>query len=166
MMKRIAAFAVGLLLLTTSQMPAAGEDLASQLVGVWKFVGVSNKEAATGSVTHPFGEKPIGYLVYTKGGRLIFSVVGNDRARPAGAVATDAERLRLYDTLAAGTGTFKTDGDTLMTTYDSSWLQTWTGTTQKRKAVIAGNKLTITSDPYKNLEGKEITFEAVYERVE
>jgi hypothetical protein len=153
-------------LLVALSISASGQDLASQLVGVWKFVSISNKEVATGKVTKPFGEKPIGYVVYTKGGRLIFSVVGDDRAKPAGATATDAERLKLYDTLAVGSGTYKVEGDTLMSTFDSSWNQLWTGTTQKRKIAISGNMLTATSDPFKNLAGQELVFENVAERVE
>jgi hypothetical protein len=165
-MKRNATLAAGIALLATSGLAAFAEDLGSQLVGVWKYVGVSNTELATGKVTHPLGEKPIGYNVYTKGGRLIFSLVGDNRARPAGPVATDAERLRLFDTLTTGSGTYKVDGNTLLSTFDSSWLETWTGTTQKRKIAITGNKLTITSDPFKNLAGQEVTFEIVLERVE
>jgi Lipocalin-like domain len=166
-MKRIATLAAGVALLTSSGFAAAAEDLASQIVGVWKFVSVINTEVATGKVTHPWGEKPIGYVVYTKGGRLIFTLVSDNRARPANpTAATDAERLRLYDTLASGSGTYKIDGNTQLSTFDSSWLETWTGTTQKRKIAITGNKLTVTSDPFKNPAGQEVTFENVYERVE
>jgi hypothetical protein len=148
------------------ETPAIADDLASQLIGVWKYVSVSNTEVATGKVTHPYGEKPIGYIVYTKGGRQIFSIVSDNRAKPASSVATDAERLRLFNTSGSGTATYKLDGNTIMSTYDSSSGETWTGTTQKRKIAITGNKLTVISDPYKNLAGQEVTFEVVYERVE
>lgn len=146
--------------------PSTAQDLTSQIVGVWKFVSNTNKELATGKVNQPFGEKPMGYIVYTKGGRIIFSLVGDSRQKPAGASATDAERINLFNTLATGSGTYKVDGDTLIVTYDSSWHQIWTGTTQKRKISISGNKLTITSDPAKNMAGQEIVFENVMERVE
>jgi Lipocalin-like domain len=147
-------------------MAATTEDLASQIVGVWKYLSFNNKEVATGKITHPFGEKPIGYIVFTKAGRMIWTLIGDNRAKPAGAVATDAERLRLYETLSTGSGTYKIDGDTVTVTYEASWLETWTGTTQKRKAAITGNRLTVTSDPYKTLAGQEVIFENVYERVE
>jgi hypothetical protein len=146
--------------------PAQSQDLASQIVGVWKFISNKNTEVATGKITYPFGEKPNGYIVFTKGGRLIFTVVGDNRPQPAGSGATDAERVALFNTLAAGSGTYKFEGNTAMVTYDSSWHQLWTGTTQKRTYAISGNKLTITSAPTKLADGKEVIFEVVLERVE
>jgi hypothetical protein len=165
-MKGIATLGAGIAFLVTSGMAARAEDLASQIVGVWKVVSNNNKEVATGKVNYPFGEKPAGYVVYTKGGHLIFSIVAGDRAKPAGANATDAERVILFNSLAAGSGTYKVDGNTLTVTYDSSWLQTWTGTTQKRKIAISGNRLTVTSDPTTLVDGREVVFENVGDRVE
>jgi hypothetical protein len=72
----------------------------------------------------------------------------------------------LFNTLSAGSGTYKIEGNTGMVTYDSSWHQLWTGTTQKRTYAISGNKLTITSAPTKLADGKEVIFEVVLERVE
>jgi hypothetical protein len=149
-----------------SACPAQSEDLASQIVGVWKIVSNHNKEVATGKISYPIGEKPNGYIVYTKGGRTIFALVGDNRPQPAASGATDAERVSLFNTLAAGSGTYKIEGNTATVTYDSSWHQLWTGTTQKRTIAISGNKLTVTSAPTKNAAGQEVIFEVVYERVE
>ena len=150
-----------------SACPAQSQDdLASQIVGVWKYVSLNNKEVATSKMTYPFGEKPNGYIVYTKGGRVIFTVVGDKRPQPASSGATEAERVGLFNTLSAGSGTYKIEGNTGMVTYDSSWHQVWTGTTQKRTYAISGNKLTITSAPTKLADGQEVIFEVVLERVE
>ena len=146
--------------------PSTAQDLSSQIVGVWKFVSNTSKEVATGKVNQPYGEKPMGYSVYTKGGRVIFSLIGDNRQRPAGASATDAERISLFNTLASASGTYKVEGNTLTSTFESSWHEMWTGTTQKRKISISGNKLRMTSDPVKNTAGQEIVFENVMERVE
>jgi hypothetical protein len=62
-------------------MAATAEDLASQIVGVWKHVSSTNKEVATGKVTHPFGEKLIGYLVFTKAGRIIWTRLSGTTAQ-------------------------------------------------------------------------------------
>ena len=56
--------------------------------------------------------------------------------------------------------------DAIIVTYDSSWHELWTGTTQKRNIAISGNKLTLTSAPTKNADGQEIIFENVLEKVE
>ena len=36
-----------------SACPAQSQDLASQIVGVWKYVSLNNKEVATGKMTYP-----------------------------------------------------------------------------------------------------------------
>src|SRR5262245_57917060 len=80
---------------------------------------------------------------------------------------TDADRIALFHTLSAASGTYKVEGNTLTVTYTTSWNQTWTGVTQRRQIEIAGNKLTITSEPVKSTQtGKDIIFVATYERVE
>src|SRR5580704_4555998 len=116
-MKRMSTFSAAAAFFMISSFSVSAEDLASQIVGVWKVVSNNNKEVATGKVNYPFGEKPAGYVVYTKGGHLIFSIVAGDRANPASASATDAERVALFNTLAAGSGTYKVDGNMLTVTY-------------------------------------------------
>lgn len=165
-MKRILISAIGLAFVLTWAQPAPTQDLASQLVGVWKFTSQSTKELATGKINYPYGEKPTGHIVYTKGGHVAFVLAGDNRKAPAGATATDAERIALFNTIAAGSGTYKVEGNTIIVTYAASWNQTWTGITQKRQFEIVGNKLTATSAPTKNLSGQDIVFVVTYERAE
>ena len=153
--------------LVTSPPPAVAEDLASQIVGMWRYVSSTTTEVASGKVTKQFGESPKGYLVYTKGGRSMFILVGDNRAKPAGAAVTDTEAVGLFRTFASGSGTYKVEGKTLTATADTSWNERWTGTTQKRYVEIVGNKLTITSDPMKSTAtGLDIVIANVLERVE
>ena len=165
-MKGTLISAVALAFPLTWAQPAAAQDLASQLVGVWKYTSLSNKEVATGKIDHPFGEKPTGHVIYTKGGHVAFVLAGDNRKVPAGASATDAERINLFNTIAAGSGTYKVEGNNIIVTYAASWNQTWTGITQTRKFEIVGNKLTVTSAPTKDLAGQDIVFVVTYERVE
>jgi hypothetical protein len=44
--------------------PAAVQDLASSIVGVWKFTSWTRKEVSTGKTSKLFGEQPVGYNVY------------------------------------------------------------------------------------------------------
>jgi hypothetical protein len=165
-MKRTLISATGIALLLTLATPAAAQDLASQVVGVWKFTGVSQKEVATGKITHPFGKKPTGYNIWTKGGHLAWVLVADNRKGPAGTSVTDAERINLFNTMAAATGTYKVEGNAVLTTYETSSGQTLTGTTQKRQIEIEGNKLTITWAPSKNAAGQEVIYVSTFERVE
>jgi hypothetical protein len=94
-MKHTLISATGLAFLLSWTQPAPTQDLASQLVGVWMFTSQSTKELATGKINHPFGEKPTGHFVYTKGGHAVFVLAGDNRKAPAGATATDDERNQL-----------------------------------------------------------------------
>jgi hypothetical protein len=166
-MKRIAILAAATAFLVTSTTAARAQDLAAQIVGVWKIVSNYSKETATGKILKPYGEKPNGYIVYTKGGRVIFTLVaGEGRPKPGTSGATDAERATLFRSLAAGSGTYKVEGNAVIVAYDSSWHELWTGTTQKRNIAISGNKMTLTSVPTKNADGQDTIFENVLEKVE
>jgi hypothetical protein len=170
-MKRILisalAPAAALAWLLASVQPLAAQDLAKQIVGVWKYTSVISTEVATGVVTRPLGEKITGYIIYTAGGRVVFAATAENRKVPAAAPAIDAELAALFRTLISGSGTYKLEGTNMAVTYDSSSLPAWTGTTRKRKIEIVGNKLTITSAPEVNRRtGSEIVGTTILERVE
>ena len=166
-MRRLLISAAAAAFVLTLAHLSAAQDLASQVVGVWKYTGVTNTEVASGKIHKPFGDKPNGHFIYTKGGRLLFLVVGGDRPKPVGPGVSDAEAIPLFRTLSAASGTYKIEGSVITTTYDSSWHQLWTGTTQKRKIEIVGNKMTFTSDPVKSADtGLEIVIQVTFERVE
>lgn len=166
-MKRTLILSITFALAATLGWPLQAQDLASQIVGVWKFTGISNKEVASGKVAHPQGEKPTGLYVFTKGGLIVWSAVGDNRKGPAGSTFTDAERAELFKTSSSGSGTYKVDDDNVSITYDTSWNHVWTGTTQKRKAEIVGKKLTLTSPPIRSpATGLDIVVTSTFERVE
>ena len=144
------------------------QDLASSIVGVWQLKAFSTKEMQTEKVTKPFGEHPSGYFFFTRGGKVAFVAVGQDRKPPASNVVTDAERIELYKTMiAAFTGTYKVEGGKIVMKVDASWNQAWTGTDQPRNIQMAGNELTVTTPPLKNLiSGQEIVVTAIFDRAE
>jgi hypothetical protein len=166
-MNRTLISAVALAFLLTLQSPAPAQDLASQVVGVWKLSSQLRKEVATGATLASYGEKPIGHLIVSRGGHSTFVIVGTDRKAPASPNLTDAERIELFKTLAFGSGTYKVGGNKVVTHYDTSWHQLWTGRDISVQAEIEGKTLTFTSDPFKaSIDGKEIVVVTTWERVE
>jgi hypothetical protein len=155
--------AVALAFLLTWAKPAAAQDLASSIVGVWKMTSFTSKEMGTGKTIKLYGEQPVGYNMYTKGGRvLVFAVA----AKPD---PTDSERAELFKSLYAYSGTYKTEGNNKLVSHvDGSWNQSWTGTDLVRQVEITGTKvLTITTPPFKSvMDGQEIVVTTTYERVE
>ncbi len=159
--------ALGMLPLFTILFPiqTSAQDASAPLVGTWKYITQSITEVQSGKVTKPFGEKPSGYITYTRGGRLQTILVGDGRQKPE-LPLKDEDRVKLFNTFLAATGTYKVEGNTLTISYDTSWNELWTGTTQTRSFEITGNSLTVKSAPSKNAAGNEVFFTVVLEKVE
>src|SRR5262245_63839312 len=79
--------------------PASAQDLQTSIVGVWKLSNFTRKDVQTGQVTNVFGEQPVGYLTYTKAGRIFALLVGTDRKSPASTEPSDSERVELFKSM-------------------------------------------------------------------
>jgi hypothetical protein len=103
-----------------------------------------------------------------KGGHFVVFVAGQDRKASAKPDPTDAERAELFKTMYGYGGTYKVDGNKLVTHIDTSWIQSWTGTDRPPAMVeIKDNQMTGTSSPFKSiLDGQEVVTIATWERVE
>jgi Lipocalin-like domain len=143
---------------------AFAQDLASQLVGVWKRTSMIEKELATGTTSTP--EIPDGPVIFTRGGRFAWVILAPGRKAPAAPIPTDAERAALWATGSFGTGTYRLEGDKVVLRYDTSWNQLWTGTERRADMKVTGNVLTWTSPPYPRLDGKEVVGIQTFERAE
>jgi Lipocalin-like domain len=146
--------------------PATAQDLTSQIVGTWKITSQVRKEIESGATANIFGTKPTGHIVYTKSGHTLFFIASNDRQRP-GANPTDAERIALFRSLAGASGTYKVQGSKIISRYESSWHELWTGAEIATDAAISGKMLTLTTAPFKSpQDGKDVVVVTTWERVE
>ena len=166
-MKSMLIIVAGLASMLTSAQWAAAQDLASQIVGVWKMASYARKDLETGKTSATFGERPVGYYHYTRGGHFVSYYVAQDRKINEKAELTDAESLDAFKTLSAASGTYKTEGDKIIMLLEAAHVPSWAGTTRTNQAQIAGNKLTLTSAPFKSRrDGKDIVVVSTWERVE
>ena len=141
--------------------------LTHEIVGVWKLVKFVSKEVESGTEHLSFGENPVGHIIYTPGGHVATIAVGTDRKASASPNPSDLERAELLRSMFAYSGTYRVDGDWVVHDVETSWHQGWTGTTQRRKAVLGGKVLTLTTPPYKGVQsGKEIVATITWERIE
>jgi hypothetical protein len=140
---------ISLAVLTFTLSQATAQDLASQIVGVWKVVDTTRKEVASGKIDKPYGEKPTGYYIYTRAGHFSWSLVAEGRKPPSEAVPTDAERVALFNTMSFGTGKYRVEGSKVVHRYDSFSHQAWTGTERTAQPAMSGAKMTVTSAPFK-----------------
>ncbi|HUE46129.1 MAG TPA: lipocalin-like domain-containing protein, partial [Aestuariivirgaceae bacterium] len=102
---------------------------------------------ATGERVDALGADPVGYLSYGEDGRMSAIVVRRERQPPADAVATDDEKLRLFDGMLAYAGTFTVLEDKVVHHVDASWNEHWTGTDQVRFYKLDGDILTVDTAP-------------------
>jgi len=144
MMRLYLGFALIVLLSAT----ATAND--ASIVGTWKFQSFFREVIATGERQNEFGERPSGYISYQPDGRMFAMLVGDNRIKPSGAFPTDEEKLKLFGTLIAYSGTYVVDGDKITHKIDVSWNQKWTGTDEVRFYKIEDRTLTITTAVNKN----------------
>ena len=158
---------LGIFLVTCFNFPPArAQDLQTSIVGVWKLSSITRKDPQSGQVTNSFGERPVGYLVYTKAGRIFSFLVGSDRKPPEKPEATDSERAELFKTMVGYTGTYRVEGGKIIVRADASWNQTWTGVDRTQVVEVVGDRLTITATIKSSVDGREVLTANVWERVE
>jgi hypothetical protein len=148
----------------TIACPATAQDLPSSIAGLWKVTSVTTKIVSTGEMVHPFGERPSGYQIFTRGGHVMFSMFGENRASSARPVP-DVDRVALFNALVAYSGTYKVEGSTLLIHFEASATP---GTVDRTySAEISGNKLTLTSDAFTSgITGRRIITIRTFDRIE
>ena len=146
--------------------PAPAQDLQSSIMGVWKLSSFTRKDIQSGEMANAVGERPVGYLVYTKAGRILVFLVGSDRKAPEKADATDSERAELFKSMIGYTGTYRVEGGKIIVRADASWIQSWTGIDRTQVAEVVGNRLIITTTVKSPRDGRELLVTNVWERVE
>ena len=93
-------------------------------------------------------------------------MVSRDRPGPASLPPSADEKIRLFDSLLAYTGTYTLDDEKAVHHVDASWNQAWTGTDQVRFYKLDGDRLTITGAPAKDPRtGQDIIYRIEFERV-
>jgi len=153
----------GLASVTTS---AATGDVSP--IGVWRVVDYFATDPTTGTVTHPFGESPIGSAIYTAKGQMSVLVAGSHRVPSTGTGAKRAEeRAQLFDGLYAYTGTYTVKGNAVTIHVESAWQPDWVGTEKVRTLKLDHDVLNIVTAPMTSpVDGKTYISTTTFRRVE
>ncbi|MGC1579140.1 MAG: lipocalin-like domain-containing protein [Beijerinckiaceae bacterium] len=134
------------------------------LLGAWRMTSWTYEIVETGEKRDALGADPRGWIVYSPE-RVMVLVLKSDRKKPAELIPTPDEKLALYDTMFAYSGTYTVKSDRVIHHLDMSWNEAWTGTEQVRFCKIEGNILTYMSAPAKNpLDGNEVVHTVKFER--
>jgi Lipocalin-like domain len=119
------------------------------LVGTWRLVSYVGEEVSSGVRSDVMGAHPTGYINYGRDGRMIVIIVGSERRKPAGPVATPEEAAALMRSMLAYAGTYTVDATAKTVTHhvDVSWDQSRTGQSLVRTYSLRGDRLALVTDP-------------------
>lgn len=139
-MFRFKSLAVLIWLLVALQ-PSIADD-RERLLGLWRTVSFETEYQGLSERDTPLGKNPTGYLMYTPEGRMWSIVVNEGREAPK----TDQDRAELFKSMFAYTGTYRVEGDKVITKVEVSWNPSWVGTEQVRTFKIDRDRLVQISD--------------------
>ncbi len=128
----------------------------NDLLGTWTMMSWKKEAVATGETVDNLGPNPVGYLTYGPDGRMHVIAVRRDRPLPESIPPTNTEKLGLFDSLLAYSGTYTVDDKKIIHHVDVSWNQAFTNTDVVRFYSLVDGVLTITAeqaiDPYSGIE--------------
>jgi hypothetical protein len=142
---------------------AVGQKI-DDLVGTWKLVEAWSTRPNGQRV--PFlGERPIGFLTYTREGRM-HAILSDSKRSPLSSedrvAAPVPERAAAFSSFVSYAGTFRIEGDRVIHHVEISWFQNLVGTDQVRQMKIDGDRLTLRT-PKRTIGGEQLVSELVWE---
>src|ERR1700688_1178777 len=144
-------------------------SIQQAILGTWKLVSYVREEVPSGAKSDVMGAHPSGYINYGRDGRMMVMIVGGERKKPLGAVATPEEAQALMTSMLAYAGTYTIDAQakTVVHHIEISWDQSRAGTDQVRSYKLEDNHITLTTEPSADpATGKQTVRTLVWEKMD
>ena len=126
----------------------------SSIVGTWKLLRATARDAAGGALPAPYGPQIMGRVVFTADGRMMSVVCDGRRELPAGS-------SREYSSYC---GNYSFDGTRLITKVDAASDPSRIGSNQVRGVRFAGDQMILSPPPRRTGAGEEHR-ELTWERI-
>lgn len=130
-------------------------DKSYMLIGVWKLVDITNRDADGNRLRSSYGPRKMGLITFNDDHRMMVVIQDGREKLPS-------ERPREYSSYA---GTYRFDGEVLVTRVDCSTIEDRLDTDQVRPARFEGTRLVLTPQPAE-IEGvvhyRELTWEKIH----
>jgi len=139
-----------------------------KLVGTWKLVSASSTDASGAHLDPPYGTNPVGFLTYTRDGRVtaLISYGGRKplsmRAKPPALLEEQAEAFKSF--LAYG-GRYRLEADKIIHSIEISSIQNYVNRELVRRVKFEGHQLVLITPPTM-VNGKMQTIELTWELLE
>ena len=162
---RIRSVALVLALLMGSAIMSAKAGEEEKLWGTYKLVSTTFHLLDTNE--NVVWDKDDGYITYTREGRMFVIIIRDPRPRPASIEkTTDAEKIKLENTVNAYSGPYTFDGHDIVHNVDLASNGVWNGTRQVRHAKLEGDRVILTTDPSERpTDGRPVTTTLIWQRV-
>ena len=124
------------------------EDMSQRFVGVWKLVSVEFHRGD--QITYPYGQDPIGYIMYTGDGYMSVHVMASERRPFASGDYLDGTLEEYADagkTYAGYCGTYEVHDNTIIHHVDASSVPQWVGVQFVRHVTFDGDTLRLSTTP-------------------
>ena len=128
-----------------------------ELVGTWRLVGCVRRSG--GRTEHPFGEQPVGLLLYTQDGRMSVHLAFGDREPLSSldlAELPEAEAALAFRTYLGYGGRYRIRGDTVVHSVEVSSIPDWVGTGLVRRVSTSGEMLVLRTPEERTAEGSVV----------
>lgn len=146
---------------------AAPAFAQSGIEGTYRLVSDTRTIVATGEVEDSFGTSPLGTIIYGSDHHMMVLMVRSDRPKPTFQSMTDADRIALFNSMAAYTGTYTFDGKVVVHNIATSWNGVLDGTRVVRSVQKEGRNLVYTTNALPSpTDGKISTSRLVWERID
>lgn len=137
------------------------------IVGTWTLVSVTIR-STSGTEISPFGNNPVGQIIYTHSGEVSIMIMRPDRTIFSGGDAmsgTPEEVREAFEGFDAYCGSYSVDEEISTVTHhiEACRFPNWVGTDQLRHFTLSGNHLELTAPPIEG-DGQEWTATLVWKR--
>lgn len=135
------------------------------MLGTWRMLSWRRTVVATGEVSDAMGPDPIGYIAYHPDGRMTAMVFTRDRIRPLATAPSTEEKIKLFDSMLAYTGTYTLEADRVVHHVDAAWNPAWQ-MDQVRPLTCDGETLVISGAPAIDpTTGEEVLYRIEFRKV-
>jgi lipocalin-like protein len=128
-----------------------------ELVGTWRLASFVRRSG--GRTEHPFGEQPVGLLLYTQDGRMSVHLASGDRAPLSPLDLTElpeAEAALAFHTYLGYAGRYRISGDTVVHEVEVSSVPDWVGAELVRRVSTLGQALVLRTPEEPTADGSVV----------
>lgn len=116
------------------------------LVGSWDLIG-TYRQRGDGGCDYYLGRNPRGRLTYTNEGFMHAIMISDTRPQPTSSQLSTSEKVEMFDTLIAYSGTYRVEDRKVTHHVDAAWNEAWIGRDKVRFFELNEGRLAILTEP-------------------